>query len=111
LLGDYERDEYLTLRAQCVRAIEDLEAQIGGADYPLETTLTRFRRLGDILREGTPEQQKRAFGMVFSRITVDLEGKIEEVEPQPWARPLFADLAALGDNKCPQGEALYIPTN
>jgi hypothetical protein len=78
--------------------------RLGGASYPLETTLARINQLGDRLSEGTVKQRKHALSLMFSRISVSLTGEITEVEPQPWAQPLFVDLVALsGDNKCPQG--------
>jgi hypothetical protein len=42
-------------------------------------------------------------GLLFDRLYVNLEGRIERVEPKEWARPLFRDVAALvGDHGCPQ---------
>ena len=74
----------------------------GQPDYPFEDTLARVNRLGSLLTNGTPGQQKRALSLLFSRMSVDLDGRITEVKPQPWAQPLFVDLIAVsGDNKCP----------
>jgi DNA invertase Pin-like site-specific DNA recombinase len=106
VLGDTPRDQYLVLRAEQERRIRELERQLGGADYPLETTLARINQLGDRLNEGTTKQRKQALSLMFSRISVSLTGEITEVEPQPWVQPLFVDLVALsGDNKCPQGNS------
>jgi len=42
-----------------------------------------------------------------TRSAVDFGGAGTEVQPQPWAEPLFTDLVAVTcDKKCPQGEAL-----
>ena len=42
--------------------------------------------------------------LLVDRPYVNLEGRIERVEPKEWARPLFRDVAALvGDHGCPKG--------
>lgn len=106
VLGDTPRDEYLLLRSRFEKQLREQERQLGGPDYPFEDTLARVNRLGSLLRNGTPDQQKRAISLLFSRISVDLDGRITELEPQPWAQPLFVDLIDInGDNKCPQGNS------
>jgi len=67
---------------------------LGTPDYPLETVLAKVDKVETILREGTRQQQKRAMGLLFDRLYVNLEGRIERVEPKEWARPLFRDVAA-----------------
>jgi hypothetical protein len=74
-----------------------------GFSYPLEDTLARMNRLGSLLSNGTPGQQKCALSLLFSHIDVDLNGEIIEVEPQPWAQPPFSDLVAISGDTCPQG--------
>jgi site-specific DNA recombinase len=107
VLGDTPREEYLLLRSQLEQQVRGLERQLGGADYPLEAILARVSQVGARLQEGTPKQQKQAFSILVSKIYVSLTGEIEEIEPEPYARPLFVDLVALlGDNKCPQGDTL-----
>ena len=104
VLGDYDRDEYMAARAEKMAEIAELERELGGADYPLEAALTRINRMGDILRDGTRNQQKRAINLMFDKILVDNETKIKGVELQDWAQPLFADLLMVsGDHECPQG--------
>lgn len=107
VLGDTPRDEYWLLRSGLEKQLRDLERQLGGPHYPLEDTLARVNWLGSLLSNGPPGQQKRALALLFSRISVDLTGKITEVEPQPWAQPLLAYLVAVaGDNRCPKGTSL-----
>ena len=107
ILGDFSRDEYMKARAERMAEMIELERQIGGEDYPLEAVLTRINRLGEILRNGTRKQQKRAINLLFDKILVGPETKIQGVELQDWAQPLFADLLMLGgDTVCPQGETL-----
>jgi len=107
ILGDFSRDEYMKARAERMAEMIELERQIGGEDYPLEAVLTRINRLGEILRNGTRKQQKRAINLLFDKILVGPESEIKGVELQKWARPLFADLLIVnGDHECPQGETL-----
>ena len=106
VMGDYSRDEYMVVRAQKTAELAELERQLGGADYPLEASLTRINRLGEMLRDGTRNQQKRALNLLFDRILIGLGGRIEGVGLQDWARPLFADLLMVsGDTVCPQGNS------
>jgi len=106
ILGDFSRDEYMKARAERMAEMIELERQIGGEDYPLEAVLTRIN-LGEILRNGTRKQQKRAINLLFDKILVGPESEIKGVELQKWARPLFADLLIVnGDHECPQGETL-----
>ena len=106
VLGDYSREEYLAVRAGKLAEIGELERRLGGADYPLEDVLARINRLGDILRNGTREQQKRAIGLLFDQILIGPGSEIKGVRLQDWARPLFADLLTLGgDTVCPQGNS------
>jgi DNA invertase Pin-like site-specific DNA recombinase len=106
VLGDVSREEYLLARSGLLRQIEELEQQLGAKDYPLEAVLAQVDKVGAMLREGTRQQQKRAMALVFDRIEVSLEGKIERVAPKEWARPLFRDVAAMvGDHGCPQGNS------
>jgi len=91
-------------RAAKTAEIADLEHQLGGADFPLEASLTRINRLGEMPRTGTRNQQKRALNLLFDKILIGLGGKIEGVKLQDWARPLFANLLMTsGDNVCPRG--------
>lgn len=94
LLGDYERQEYAALRDGLRGQIEELERLMGGAEYSLDHTVARLVRLGNILHQGSRDQQKRALGLLFQRIKVDLEGTLTEVVLQEWAQPLFIDLLA-----------------
>ena len=62
--------------------------------------------MGDILRDGTRKQQKRAINLLFDKILVGKLSKIKGVELQDWAQPLFADLLMVsGDTVCPQGNS------
>ncbi len=106
VLGDTTRDAYLLQRSGFEKQIRELERRLGGPDYPLEDTLARVNRLGSLLSTGTAGQQKRSLSLLFSQISVDLTGTITEVQPQPWAEPLFSDVVAVTcDNKCPQGNS------
>ena len=110
VLGDFARDEYMAARAGTMAEMAELERELGGADYPLESVLTRINRMGDILRDGTRKQQKRAINLLFDKILVGKLSKIKGVELQDWAQPLFADLLMVsGDTVCPQGSSVYIP--
>jgi hypothetical protein len=67
--------------------------------------LDQLDNLTDVLKRGSPGQQKRAIAAVFERIEVDLEGEIKECKPRPWFAPFFTDLATTldCDLRCPQG--------
>jgi hypothetical protein len=75
-----------------MREIQDLERQLTGRDYPMETVLSKLDKLGNVLERDTRNQQKKVLGMLFSSISIDGKGTIKGVELQDWARPLFADL-------------------
>ncbi len=106
VLGDFARDEYMAARAGKMAEMAELERELGGTDYPLEAVLTRINRMGDILRDGTRKQQKRAINLLFDKILVGTLSKIKGVELQDWAQPLFADLLMVsGDTVCPQGNS------
>ncbi len=106
VLGDYNRDEYMAVRAAKLAEIAELERELGGADYPLEAALARINRMGEILRDGTRDQQKRAINLMFDKILVGIDAKIKGVELQSWAKPLFSDLLMVsGDTVCPQGNS------
>jgi hypothetical protein len=92
VLGDFARDEYMAARAGKMAELAELERELGGADYPVEAVLTRINRMGDILRDGTRKQQKRAIDLLFDNILLGKLSKIKGVELQDWAQPLFADL-------------------
>ena len=106
LMGEYEKDDYLVLRSDIMRELQDLERKLSGPDYPVESVLTRLDKLSDVLERGKRGQQKKVLGMLFESVSIDGEGTIKEVELQKWARPLFADLLIVnGDHKCPQGNS------
>jgi hypothetical protein len=106
VLGDYDRDKYMAVRAEKMAEIAELERELGGADYPLEAALARINRMGDILRDGTRNQQKRAINLMFDKILVGTDSKIKGVKLQDWAQPLFADLLMVsGDTVCPQRDS------
>jgi site-specific DNA recombinase len=107
VLGDYDRDEYMAVRAEKMAEIAELERELGGADYPLEAALARVNRMGEMLRDGTRNQQKRAINLMLDKILVGTDSKIKGVKLQDWAQPLFADLLMVsGDTVCPQGNTL-----
>jgi hypothetical protein len=104
LMGEYEKGDYLVLRSDILREIQELERKLSGPDYPVESVLTRLERLSEVLERGTRNQKKKVLGMLFKSVLIDGEGIIKGVELQEWARPLFADLLIVnGDHKCPQG--------
>jgi hypothetical protein len=85
-----------------MREVQELEQKLGGADYPLDSVLNRLDKLGDVLEQGSRNQQKKVLGMLFEKVAIDGEGIIREVELQKWARPLFIDLFMVnGDHGCP----------
>jgi len=86
-----------------VAEIRELELRLGGVDYPLEAVLTHINRLGDILRNGRRKQKRRAIKLLLDKILVGPETKINGVELQGWARPLFTGLLMLGGDMCAQG--------
>ena len=83
-----------------VAEIRELELRPGGGDYHLEAVLTRINRLGDILRNRRRKQKRRAINLLFDRLFGGPETKIEGVELQGWAQPLFAGLHMLGGDMC-----------
>jgi hypothetical protein len=102
LMGEYEKGDYLVLRSDILREIQELERKLSGPDYPVESVLTRLERLSEVLERGTRNQKKKVLGMLFKSVLIDGEGIIKGVELQEWARPLFADLLIVnGDHKCP----------
>ena len=64
----YARYEYLVLRNDLVRQIDELERQLGGADYPLETVLARISNLNAVMGNGTRGQQRRAIRLLLKHI-------------------------------------------
>lgn len=50
-----------------------------------------------------PAASRIVFGMLFESVSMDEEGVIKEVEPQPWARLLFANLLIVTTNP-PRGD-------
>lgn len=109
LEGDIDRDEYAMTRANLQAQADELRAELGAADYPLEAALARLGRMAGELRAGTPEQKRRLLGLMLDRLEVNAWGEITEAVPAEWARPLLADLGRLsdsgdpGDIECPQG--------
>lgn len=109
LEGDIDRDEYAMTRANLQAQADELRAELGAADYPLEAALARLGRMAGELRAGTPEQKRRILGLMLDRLEVNAWGEITEAVPAEWARPLLADLGRLsgsgdpGDIECPQG--------
>jgi hypothetical protein len=59
--------------------------------------------MGNILRDGTRKQKKRAINLLFDKILVGTMSKIRGVELQNWAQPLFADLLMVSGDTCPLG--------
>ena len=104
LVGDYDREEYAVLRTDLRRQIEELGRQLEDADYSLDYVVARLGRHTSILHQGSRDQQKRAVGLLFQRIWVDLEGNVKEAVLQCWEQPLFVDLIVILDDQIrPQG--------
>ena len=82
VLGDFPRDEHMAARAGKLAELAELEKELGGADYPLEAALTHFNRMGEILRDGSHKQQKRAINLLFDKILVRAATGIRGVELQ-----------------------------
>ena len=100
VLGDFTRDAYMAAGAG---KMAELEQELGGADYPLEAALTRINRMGELLRDETRKQQRRAINLLFDKILVGDSTKSKGVELQNWAQPLFVDLLMVGgDTVCPR---------
>jgi len=91
----------MAVRAEKMAEIAELERELGGADYPLEAALACVNRMGEMLRDGTRNQQKRAINLMLDKILVGTDSRIKGVKLQDWAQPLFADLLMVsGDTAC-----------
>ncbi len=91
--GEITSREYQRRKAAYTTELNENLARLAVIESPpdvhsAELLLQRLNGLSEIIRLGTPGQQKRALQAIFARI-VQEDGQIVHVEPQPWARLWF----------------------
>ena len=100
LEGEIDREEYLGRKAEMTGVVVDLEGRLGVGGYDAELALVRIADVGQVVRQGTPAQQRRVLHSVFERVEVSVESReIERVVPRPWFGLFFRDLAEVMDGE------------
>ena len=109
ILSDITQDEFQARREHTIAEIRRIEAGLSpSAYYDVEETLRRVQEIGKLLSDADSVAQKKALGMILSRIEM-WKNEIGQWEVQLAVREefaeLFGDMQTLVVYECPQGNS------
>lgn len=87
--GDISQEHYQSQKRETLPVLEQAQAQLGARVLDLDTVFAQLDSLADVVAYGSPAQQRRAIGDLFSEICLDFSGAIAKMNPRAWVSVVY----------------------